>query len=390
MNKISTILTLRLFSCAVLINFALSLFAQNDIPDGYYDKANGLASGELKTALYEIIKNGTRVSYGNSTWIAFEKTDLHPDGTVWDMYSYEKREFPGNGEAPSGMNIEHSIAKSWWGGTKNDAYKDLYHLNPSDSKANSARSNYPLGIVTNGSMTGSLKIGKNSYGNEYTGSCFEPLDEYKGDFARAYMYMFTCYENLTWTSTNAPSMLNNNKYPMLKPWAAKLLLEWNELDPVSEKELKRASEIYKIQGNRNPFIDYPELAEYLWGGKVGETFEFTDSNDPKIVSPSDKSTFTMPEVHYTSSANIKLKIIAKNMKAPLNLSRKGEKSNMFSLSETSIAPKDGNIENDVIIHYQPQKAEDITVQLIIESANNEVIIRTINIKAVSKIGRAHV
>jgi endonuclease I len=113
-----------------------------------------------------------------------------------------KRYFSGNGGSVSGMNIEHSVAKSWWGGTNNNAYKDLYHLNPSDATANSARSNYPLGI-NNGSKfdNGSIKVGNNTYSTEYSGLCFEPLDEYKGDFARAYMYMFTCYEDLSWTGT---------------------------------------------------------------------------------------------------------------------------------------------------------------------------------------------
>jgi endonuclease I len=127
------------------------------------------------------------------------------------------------------MNIEHSVAKSWWGGTNNNAYKDLYHLNPSDATANSARSNYPLGI-NNGSKfdNGSIKVGNNTYSTEYSGLCFEPLDEYKGDFARAYMYMFTCYEDLSWTGTNAPTMLNANEtWPMLKPWAKDLLLTWS-------------------------------------------------------------------------------------------------------------------------------------------------------------------
>lgn len=247
--------------------------------DSYYILANGKSGAELKTALCNIIKGGKRLEYGSGpgrTWSGFEKTDLHPEGHVWDMYSYNKVTFPGNGGVPSGMNIEHSVAKSWWGGSKNDAYKDLYHLNPSNSNANSARSSYPLGIVKNGKVTGSLKIGNNSFGNEYGGLSFEPLDTYKGDFARAYMYMFTCYETLNWSSDNAKAMLKQNeKYPMLRPWAAQMLVEWSRQDPVSDKELKRAAEIFKIQNNRNPFIDYPELAEFLWGKYTGKPFFFT-------------------------------------------------------------------------------------------------------------------
>jgi hypothetical protein len=108
----------------------LSLTAQ--VPNGYYSTAEGKTNAALKTALHQIIEKGTRLGYGSGsgkTWSGFEKTDLHPDGHVWDMYSSNKVNFPGGGGVPSGMNIEHSVAKSWWGGTNNDAYKDLYHLN---------------------------------------------------------------------------------------------------------------------------------------------------------------------------------------------------------------------------------------------------------------------
>lgn len=384
MNKKFTHLFSRLFSLAIFAGIAFQGVAQNEIPDGYYEKADGKAGAELKTALYNIIKVGKRLSYGSGTWTGFEKTDKHPDGYVWDMYSYEKRYFPGNGNAPGGMNIEHSVAKSWWGGSNNDAYKDLYHLNPSDMKANSARSNYPLGIVKNGSVTGSLKVGNNSYGNEYSGKAFEPLDEYKGDFARAYLYMFTCYENYSWTSTSAPSMIiAKQTYPMLKPWAAKMLLEWSEMDPPSSKEMNRAAEIYKIQNNRNPFIDYPELVEYLWGDKAGEPFYFTSNDDPKITSPSNNASFTMPETHYTSSSTLKITIKAKNLTSPLVLSLDGTKKELFAISDTYINPSNGEVEKEITISYHPTKAEELNIKLIIDSQNNEVDSKSINIKAVA-------
>ena len=243
----------------------------------YYKAADGKSGAQLKTALHSIIKVGKRLTYGSGpgrTWSGFEKTDLHPNGHVWDMYSNNKVKFPGGGEAAPGMNIEHSVAKSWWGGKENDAYKDLYHLNPSNIQANSARSSFPLGIVKNGQVTGTIKVGANSYGTTYNGTSFEPLDEYKGDFARAYLYMFTCYEDLTWSSSNAKTMLTSARYPMLQAWAAQMLVEWSRMDPPSKKELDRAEAIYKIQQNRNPYIDYPELVEYLWGNKTGKPFYF--------------------------------------------------------------------------------------------------------------------
>lgn len=284
----------RLSTSTILLFGIFLLVAQ--VPAGYYYSAEGLSGKELKSALHQIIRQGKRLSYGSGsgkTWSGFEKSDLHPEGYVWDMYSPTKRYFPGGGSAASGMNIEHSVAKSWWGGTNNDAYKDLYHLNPSDISANSARSNYPLGI-NNGSKfnNGSIKVGNNTYGTEYTGLSFEPLDEYKGDFARAYLYMFTCYENFSWTGTNAPTMLiKSETWPMLRNWAKNMLLEWHRKDPVSEKERKRMAAIYPLQDNRNPYIDYPELVEFIWGVSSTQAWypgaEVTDP-DPEDPNPTDK------------------------------------------------------------------------------------------------------
>ncbi|MDO9634396.1 MAG: endonuclease [Paludibacter sp.] len=67
--------------------------------------------------------------------------------------------------------------------------------------------------------------------------------------------------------------MENNSYPVLKPWAIKLLLQWSRQDPVSEKERTRNEKVFLIQGNRNPFIDYPELVEYIWGDEAGEVWE---------------------------------------------------------------------------------------------------------------------
>ena len=98
------------------IFLTVSLLAQ--IPAGYYNSANGKKQAELKTALHLIIKTANVPSYGsgtNSSWAAFAKMDIRPeDGTVWDMYSNNHVAFNGN-SAASGMNIEHSFAKSWWG-----------------------------------------------------------------------------------------------------------------------------------------------------------------------------------------------------------------------------------------------------------------------------------
>ncbi len=357
---------------AFLLQLSISA---NEVPEGYYESASGLAGKSLKTELHHLIKGGTRLTYGsgsNKTWSGFEKTDRHPEGHCWDMYSNNKRNFPGNGGSVGGMNIEHSVAKSWWGGNNNHAYKDLYHLNPSDAAANSARNNFPLGEVREGhyQTTGTIRVGDNVYGDEYNDICFEPLDEYKGDFARAYMYMFTAYEDYTWTSRAEDMLYTGNKetYPMLRPWAAAMLLEWSRNDPPSEKEQKRAAEIFKIQDNRNPFIDYPELAEYLWGEHKGEPFFFTESTDPIIPLPAANEIIKFDSIHFEGTAQQVIRVMAKNLIAPIDVQLSGADAALFSLAKTQISIDEAHAGFDLIVTFDPEKAVASEATLTFSSA----------------------
>ena len=266
----------RILTQILLLLFVTTAIAQAD----YYTSIDNTKGGAtLKTALYNLIKDHKQISYGSgssSTWGAFYTTDAvieNGQRRVLDMYSSEKRYFGSKGDAVGGMNIEHSVAKSWWGGTKNNAYCDLHHLNPSDQTANSRKSNYPLGELTSVSWdNGVTYVGKANIDGS-SQNAYEPCDEYKGDFARVFMYMFTCYQDLTWEYT----WMNYEKsaYPTLKPWAVKLLLKWHKQDPVSEKEVNRNNAVYAIQGNRNPYIDYPQLADYVWGDSISYTFHLS-------------------------------------------------------------------------------------------------------------------
>lgn len=252
------------------------------IPAGYYNSAIGKKGAALKTALYQIIRPHTVLEYYSSS-TSFLKTDWNPEGYIWDMYSNYKRTYW------TGMNREHSLPKSWWSSSPETtvAYSDLHNLYPSDATANMAKSNYPLGVVT-GVPTftnGVVKVGTNSYPG-YTGEVFEPANEYKGDFARDYMYIVTCYEEYAnnWRSTGTLSMLlNGSTYPVFRPYAINLLLEWSRNDPVSEKETVRNNEVYKLQGNRNPYIDFPAMFEYVWGKYIDEKWE-GDESIPDIES----------------------------------------------------------------------------------------------------------
>lgn len=250
------------------LSLAVGLTANAEIPDGYYTSAYNLSTSQLKTAISKIVNPHQQVSSYSALPSYFEETDLYP-GTRqwWDMYGSVPIYLPWSGKL---LNREHSLPKSWWGGgTTTPAYTDLNHLYPGEAEANQKKSNYPLGEVksvtwTNGVST--LGVGYNSGGAKYV---FEPSDQYKGDFARTYFYMVTSYQDMDWVTT---WQVRDGVYPSLQQWAIDLLLKWHREDPVSEKETLRNEAVYGIQNNRNPFIDYPELAEYIWGNRMGEAW----------------------------------------------------------------------------------------------------------------------
>lgn len=241
-------------------------------PNGYYDAAYKLYGPELLTALHNLIKGHTSISY-SGLWTAFVTTDKKPNGKVWDMYSdipggtppYEytfSTDQCGSNNGPEGYcyNREHSWPKSWF----NDLtpmYSDLFHLFPTDYQVNSQRGNYNYGNVSSPTWTSKngSKLGPNSYPG-FSGTVFEPIDAYKGDLARGHMYMSVRYfmEDSGWSSSNG-----TNKAELL-PWYANLLYSWSVLDTVSQKEIDRNNAVYGIQKNRNPFIDHPEYAAEIW------------------------------------------------------------------------------------------------------------------------------
>ncbi len=265
--------------------FNINAAAQGPNDSGtYYQAANGKSGAELKTALSQIIYNRTERSY-KDLWTDFRSTDARPDGKVWDMYSGITNYTFGTDQAGSYKkegdvyNREHSFPKSWFGDNK-PMYTDLFHLYPTDGYVNGMRSNYPFG-ENNGesykSEGGFSKLGTCTWPG-YTGKVFEPNDEYKGDFARTYFYMVTCYEEKLpdWYKNYNESRptLDGKTYPGLSAWQLEMLMAWAAKDPVSEKETNRNNAVYEIQKNRNPFIDYPGLEQYIWGDRMQEAFSY--------------------------------------------------------------------------------------------------------------------
>ncbi len=242
--------------------------------DGGYDYGdpNSNDPATIKTYFYNKIKDHKSQSY-SSLWDHFEKTDARPDGTVNDIYSnttkYQFGKDQDNGSNGNFYNREHSVPKSWYGDAS-PMYTDLYHLYPSDKTANGRRGNYAFGEIQG---SASWTNGYCSLGKMNGMTVFEPADEVKGNLARTYFYFATRYEDKTPTSGNGSDMFNGTRYPYFKDWAIEMLLEWNELDPVDAAERKRNEAVAKIQGNRNPFIDDAELAEYIWGDKKGQAYK---------------------------------------------------------------------------------------------------------------------
>ena len=258
------------------VSFLLLFVALGQIPQNYYTNAEGKKHTELKMALSEIIaKDYIQRTYAN-LWTDFYTTDVRADGKVWDMYSNCTFTFgvdQDKGEAAPveciKYNREPSIPNSWFGGTQYPMYTDLFHLYPTDKYVNAERADFPYGETNNPTKTygNGSKKGAGTSESGYTGVIFEPTDEYKGDFARTYFYMATRYIGTNFTQNYQGTIIftYSSSTCDLADYAIDLFLKWHRNDPVSQKEIERNNAVYGIQNNRNPFIDYPELAEHIWG-----------------------------------------------------------------------------------------------------------------------------
>lgn len=262
----------------ILCSMTASAITRSELAE-YAQSLKGLKKAELKTQVHKLIGSPDVLEYGSGykkTWWGFYLTDrIESTNECVNRYSNSKFTFTSQGSSITGMNIEHSFPSSWWGGTKNKTYKDLYNLYPSDSKANNSKQNYPMGIVENvkEESEGYDKVGTGTIDGVKGRNCWEPGNQYKGDFARAYMYMATAYQNLTWSGTQGKQQLETGDWPTLKPWAYTLYLKWLKSDPVDELEVNRNDAVAAIQQNRNLFVDYPYLAEYIWGDSINVAFD---------------------------------------------------------------------------------------------------------------------
>lgn len=286
--------------------FALFFVAQSvwAIDRSYYVTIDSTQGTVLRNKLTTITLAGPKDMSYSKLWTAYYTTDVYPSdsvgkaGKIWDMYS-NVLYTPGTNQCGSYSNVgscynrEHSLPKSWFN-EQHPAYYDMGHIIPTDGKVNGQRNNYPFGECADGvrlkyqQYVGAGKLGSSTFeGYTSVGTVFEPDDQYKGDFARMYMYMRVRYKDMNMTNDYGYHMFNADdvNYGMTN-YSIALLMKWHRMDPVSRKEVDRNNGMQDVQKNRNPFIDFPILAEYLWGTKSTETFTFSKaiaSFEPEFI-----------------------------------------------------------------------------------------------------------
>ncbi len=258
-------------------------------PATYYDSAAGKTCDVLKTALKNITTNGHTPKTYVDLWTQYTLSDIKPRtvGTgsanvIYDVYStipggtdpYQfdpvSNRCGGYKKEGDCFNKEHSIPLSWFNGVTATPGQstDYNFIFPVDGYVNSHRSNYPYGEV--GSVTwptqNGAKLGQSIYPG-VSGMVFEPIDSFKGDLARAFLYFVTRYQDSMPSWGNYPDAVpafDTNTYPSIKVPYLKMMIKWHNLDPVSQKEIDRNNATYTYQGNRNPYIDHPEYVDLVW------------------------------------------------------------------------------------------------------------------------------
>ena len=315
------LLILSLFTAVTLSAFNRPVTPADSLP-AYYESIDGASGKALVDAIQLVAKIGYRADdfRYDSIWLAFQHTDLRPDGYIWEIYSdcdfvYEKDRTSNTTQTGEckGYNREHAMCQSWFGtaslagkemssSKKNSPGSDIFHIYPTAYGMNSRRGNRPYGEVAvaaytsfNGTKYGTPK--SISVSNTVAGAfveasismstnVLEPVDEYKGDIARSYFgsmvkwageWAFNKAEEgrvIFDATIDADTHYGPENNYGLTPYGVAMLLKWHRQDPVSQKEVDRNNAIQRTQGNRNPFIDYPYLAEYIWGERSGQSLDF--------------------------------------------------------------------------------------------------------------------
>lgn len=285
----------------VVAIWAIQVSAQGTYYDGLNDS---LRCQQLKAALKKRISTGfTPRRYdeipGFMQTHDKRQNDAGTASIMWDMYSdnptgaepYEYRVsfFCSNdntGNEGACWNREHCMPSSWFNAS-DPLYADAINLVPADAYVNNRRGNNPYGKVNSATFTSlnGSKLGSSATSG-VSGTVFEPIDTYKGDFARIMLYMITRYEDSIpkWGGSDAARVLSSDVFLGFKREYLDLLLQWHEQDPPSQKELNRNNAAQTFQGNRNPFVDRPEYAVRIWKTAPDECARFIVSTREQTFS----------------------------------------------------------------------------------------------------------
>ena len=217
-------------------------------------------------------------------------------------------------------------------------------------------------------------VSKVGYNDVKRLNVFEPADEYKGDFARMYMYFVTCYQDYTWRSSGT-NMFITGSYPTLNSYSQELLLKWHRQDPVSEKELNRNNAVYSFQYNRNPFIDYPQVAEYIWGDSTEYAFNFDGG---AVAAPSinlnSGDVITFNGVVGNDVVTKQYKITGRNITSPLHLIV--DDTQNFEVVPTTLSAADVTSAQgatiDIIYHPQSQGMHRAAMVVVCDNLPDDV------------------
>jgi len=349
----------------------ISVVATAAIPSGYYTSANGKNKADLRSALQTIITNGHSVTSYSGLWTAYKTTDINPStGKIWDIYSncsftYSTSQCGTYSSECDCYNREHTNPQSWFS-SASPMYSDLFNVYPTDGKVNGMRSNYAYGEVGSASYTSEngSKLGSSNFSG-YSGTVFEPIDEYKGDIARTYFYMVVRYAGLCENWSGDAKVIYSTANYGFTSYAVNLFLKWSREDPVSEKEIARNDAVYKVQNNRNPFIDYPGLEEYIWGNLASSTFSTDGVANPLLTSPSNNGTVDFGKVAYQGTNTAEVYIKGANLTGDLTLSLSGTNASDFSLPVTTVAKADAIAGSRVVLGFNAQSIGSRTAILTI-------------------------
>ena len=405
---------LSLFTLILLVQWTFAVDPSTNLAT-YYANIDGKATDSndnLRKTLCTIISNGyTTIGYSslpNSVYAASSNPSDFYNGsgsskTMEDIYSSYPYNSSQDGSSATtcgtGWNKEHTVPQSWFN-ESSPMKSDAHHVFPTDIRMNSCRSNYPYGENNASKYCSSYGYGHlgTSTFSGYTGQVFDPGSKedcggncYRGDLARVYFYMATRYRTTNFTNgTGGTSFTYTNGVADLTDYMKNLMLKWHREDPVSEKELKRNNAIYAHQHNRNPFVDYPCLVEYIWGDKKGETVSLSSlisgytgvgtdccSSEPTLTVSS--SSVTISPIATSSSTTQTFTVTGANLTGSISITKNSGSSSYITVSPTSITSGYNGTNIITITYNAPASAGTHTATLTISSTGATPV--TVNITA---------